>query len=239
MSQNTNTAPAPGTSTRSRVLRACTTLALAAAATMGLAAVPVLGMPVAAHAHDELVDMQAVTDEASGAVKAIKLSFSNSIIETGAEVHLTDDSGADVTDGDLEIAGPDVTQPVQAGLKAGSYEGAWRVVSSDGHPIEGFLKLDIAEDGTASLDDSATLEDDPRSTDAGEDEGSSGAPEESTRHTDEDSGAPVGAVIAVVVGGAAVIAGGIAAATVGQRRRARGMAAASDESAQNETEDRA
>ncbi|MBL3686614.1 copper resistance protein CopC [Leucobacter zeae] len=232
--------PASTAAARTRRPRPALGLAGLGVATVGLAAVPLLGVAAPALAHDELIGTTAVVDETDGSLEAIELSFSNSIIETGAEMTVTDASGTDVTDGALEISGPDVTQPVADDLSAGDYSAAWRVVSSDGHPIEGFFTVTVEADGAVEIVDEAIAEDDPRSAENAEDHGAEGHAAEG--HAAEDGGqsegAPVGAVIAVVVGGAAVIAGGIAAATVGQRRRARAMRDAAETSG-DASEDRA
>lgn len=212
------------TATRPRIARVATATALGVA-TLGIAAVPLLGVAAPALAHDELINSAIVLDPTDGSFEAVQLSFSDSIIETGAEMTVTDASGSDVTDGALEIAGPDVTQPLRADLPEGRYDGAWRVVSSDGHPIEGFFGITVAADGSVEIDDDAALEADSRF--AQDEEGENA---EAASDHDDANGAPVGAVIAVVVGGAAVIAGGITAATVGQRRRAKAMREAAERS---------
>ena len=118
-----------------------------------------------------------------------------------------------------------MVQPLAADLPEGDYTIAWRVVSSDGHPIEGAFTLQAA--GA----DSAIVEADPRFEDGASaaSDASEQASAEEHDHAAEgegsEGGAPVGAIIAVIVGGAAVIAGGLAAATAGRKRRAQGMAA--------------
>lgn len=207
----------------SRFSRAAATTLLAGAA--ALAAVPVLGIATPALAHDQLVGADFAVDPADGSVDALRLTFSNSIMEVGTEIVITGPDDSDATDGTPEIDGSEVTQPLKADLSPGDYSAAWRVVSSDGHPIEGLFTLRIAEDGTPTLEDAAEKDPDlAEGSDAGS-SGETGADSHVDAESEEDSGTPVGAVIAVVVGGAAVIAGGIAAATVGSRRRARGMAA--------------
>lgn len=198
--------PATGRSASHRLARA------AGAAALGLAAV--LGAASPALAHDELIATDLVAD-AEGAPEAIELRFNNSIVEVGTEFIVESPDGADATDGPAQVAGPAVTQPLAADLAPGEYRAAWRVVSSDGHPIDGAFGLVVAADGTASLSESAPA------TESSEEHGHDGE----TAGAEEPSSVPVGALIAVAVGGAAVIAGGIAAATAGRRRRARGMAA--------------
>ncbi|WP_105805256.1 copper resistance CopC family protein [Leucobacter massiliensis] len=201
------------------------------AAVAALVAVPVLGFASPALAHDELLGVVPVAD-ADGGVESVRLTFSNSIIEVGTEIVVTDDAGDDVTDGDPVIDGPDVTQPLTADLAPGAYDAAWRVVSSDGHPIEGFFVLNVPESGDATVqlgtaageaasDDAGTAEHSEETESAPAEEGAA-QPEAVAGETQE---APVGVVIAIVVGGVAVIAVAVAALTVGRRRRERGMAA--------------
>ncbi len=228
---------------------ATATLVVGAAA---LAVVPVLGVASPALAHDQLIGTAVEVDPADGSADAVRLTFSNSIIEVGTEILITSPDGDDATDGDPLVDGPDVTQPLADDLAPGVYSAAWRVVSSDGHPIEGAFALTVPESGEPTIGDEAITEDDPRfaddeaetadatGTDDGHDHDHGDAAAEDSDAAESD--APVGAVIAVVVGGAAVIAGGIAAATAGNRRRARGMAADAErqrEAANEDREDRA
>lgn len=217
------------------------------------AAFPALGTAAPAYAHDQLVDTVLELDPADGSAEAVRLTFSNSIIEVGTEVVVTAPDGSDATDGEPLVDGPEVTQALQADLTPGAYSGAWRVVSSDGHPIEGMFTLTVPESGEPTIGDAEAPAEADGAENAASDDGHEHADDghehaESTDATtadgaedtesSEQSGAPVGAVIAVIVGGAAVIAGGITAATVGHRRRAKGMAAAADPQGEASNEDR-
>ncbi|GAB2551028.1 copper resistance CopC family protein [Leucobacter ruminantium] len=214
MSRTSRPAPRPARVGR-RIARAAGAALIAAVAATSIAS-PAL-------AHDELVDRTVTVDPSTGTVDDITLTFSDSIIEVGTEIVVTGSDGADATDGEPQVSGPRVVQPLAADLPDGDYAVAWRVVSSDGHPIEGSFTLQAA--GA----DSAILEADPRFEDGAS--AASDASEQAAEHDHaaegegSEGGAPVGALIAVIVGGAAVIAGGLAAATAGRKRRARGMAA--------------
>ncbi|EKA59901.1 copper resistance protein CopC [Janibacter hoylei PVAS-1] len=50
----------------------------------------------------------------------------------------------DVTDGDLELAGNTVYQPLKTVIDAGDYTITYKVVSADGHPISGSVKFTYA-----------------------------------------------------------------------------------------------
>ncbi|QIM18784.1 copper resistance protein CopC [Leucobacter coleopterorum] len=138
-------------------------------------------------AHDELVGTDLLANESDGTVQALELSFSNSIITVGTEIIVTGPADASASDGKPSVAGPVVTQRLLPDLAEGTYTVAWRVVSSDGHPIEGGFVFFVESDGSADPDQIASIEDDPRS---GDDEGSSAS--EATSDEAGSSGMPLG-----------------------------------------------
>ncbi|UOQ58261.1 copper resistance protein CopC [Leucobacter allii] len=217
--------PAAVRRSSSRALRLAAAGLLAGAASLGVAA--------PAFAHDQLVDTTALTAE-DGALTGVQLTFSNSIIEVGTEIAVTDASGADVTDGAPEVSGPDVVQPVLAELPDGSYDVAWRVVSSDGHPIDGAFAVEIAggspELQEADADDHEHAEEaagaeHEHADDEHADDAAAGADAE---HAGTASGTSTGLAIAIGAGGVIVVAAAVAAIMVGQRRRAAGMGGDAD-----------
>lgn len=105
-----------------------------------------------AYAHDVLVD-RGIETASDGSIESIRLSFNNVPVEVGNEAWVHDADGNVVMDGLVEVSGRDVLIPLIDGLEAGEYVGAWRVTSSDGHPIQGAFTLTIAGDGTATLED--------------------------------------------------------------------------------------
>jgi methionine-rich copper-binding protein CopC len=107
---------------------------------LGSAASPAL-------AHDEVLS----TDPADGAVldalpEAITLTFSGVLLDGDGttEIVVTDASGTDLTGGEPLLDGVRVTQPL-TGAASGSVEVAWRVVSSDGHPISGEFSFAVGD----------------------------------------------------------------------------------------------
>lgn len=185
---------------------------LVAAATLTLGGLA-LGPASPALAHDQLVDTQVVTAN-DGSVEAVRLSFSNNIMEVGTEFVVTDAAGTDTTDGPPEVAGPDVTQPLMADLEAGDYAGAWRVVSSDGHPIDGTFTLKVAADGTAELSEAAPTEEHAEDHGTDHDAADTGA----TASNDEMPEAPTSLYIFLAVGGVLVI-GVVVASFMARSRR--------------------
>lgn len=105
----------------------------------------------AASAHDELVS----TNPADGASlteapRQLKLSFSGDIMDMdGAnQVRVTNAAGDNVAQGNPEVKGTNITQELAAGNGDDTYTVTWRVVSSDGHPIQGTLTYQVAQGAT-------------------------------------------------------------------------------------------
>lgn len=193
--------------TVSRLRRFTAATALAGALAIGgtaLAASP-------AFAHDELVGQGFTQDQQTGGVSGITLTFSDSVIKVGTEIAITDPKGAVVSDGDAVVNARDVSQAVKTPLPAGgAYQVAWRVVSSDGHPISGSYAFEVAEDGSAKV--TAVSEKDPRFPEL---EGSAESdPSTGSKTSSESGGVPIGAVAGI--GGGLVV---VIAATVVLTRR--------------------
>ncbi|MGO3148189.1 MAG: copper resistance CopC family protein [Leucobacter sp.] len=116
--------------------------ALSALGALGLVAAALLGPASPAHAHDQLIDTVIETSD-SGAAEAVRMTYSNNVLAVGTEVLIADSAGTNITSVDPVVAGPDVTQALPADLSDGTYNAVWRVVSSDGHPIEGGFSFHI------------------------------------------------------------------------------------------------
>lgn len=119
------------------------------AALLAAGAVTVLSTVVAAPAaaHDELA---AVSPEPGAVLEtapdAVELSFTGEILDMGHEVLVTDSEGRSVGQGPVELDGTQVIQPLEeTGAEDETYRVVWRVVSSDGHPIEGTFTYEVGE----------------------------------------------------------------------------------------------
>lgn len=124
--------------------RIVTVLLLALAGTAAL-----LAQPQAAHAHDTLLS----TDPEDGATvdsspEKITLEYSANILDVSPVVRITDADGEVVQEDAPTIDGPDAVADVDKPLADGTYTVQWRVVSSDGHPIEGDFSFTVAGSGT-------------------------------------------------------------------------------------------
>lgn len=125
-------------------------------ATAALAAASLLGMNPAA-AHDELV----FTNPADGATlteapASLELTYSGDIMDVdGAnQVRVTNAAGESVTDGTPDIDGKVVTQDLATAAADDTYTVTWRVVSSDGHPIQGTFTYTVGQ-GSSSASSTA------------------------------------------------------------------------------------
>lgn len=189
-------------------LRSRITGAVAAVGTAVLVAIP---GPV--WAHDTLVssnpgDGARVTE----APAEVEMTFSAELLDVGTQVRVTDAQGADVTDGEPQVTGTSVTQDITPSEEpADTYTVVWRVVSSDGHPIEGTFSYDVGEGAAAAQ--TSTGSPAPATTEpttAGEATGETLSTPAAT-DTGDDAGAPVvlyavgGAVLALMVLGAVVL----------------------------------
>lgn len=200
---------------------------------LGAAALAAIGLTLSAAApalaHDELIG-QDFTVNADGETDAIVLQYNNNIMDVGTEIRATDPNGNDVANGDPFVEGRDVTQPLAAPLAAGGpYEIAWRVVSSDGHPIQGLISFEITEDGTAAIveaDDGAHDDDShDHSHDAddhsheGDDHAHDGETEGDSASQEQSAGLHPAVIVAISVVGLAAIIAIVAAVSRGKRNQ--------------------
>lgn len=118
--------------------RACTlVLRLIATTLLTIAALAVSTLP--ATAHDTLIDSLPAQDATITApVRSIVLTFNAQTLPTGSRVVVKASDDSIVADGSGNIDQHKVILPLEPALEVnGTYTVAWRVVSSDGHPIQG------------------------------------------------------------------------------------------------------
>lgn len=214
----------------------------ALAALLALCLTLFAGVP-AAQAHDELLE----SDPAQGATldqapDRITLIYSGNITELGNEVRVTDSHGQTVSTGEVTVDGTRVTQRITPDAGDETYTVSWRVVSSDGHPIDGTYGFTVGSGGSGEQSAVPSAEaHEHEHEEAEHHEHSSAAPSSATPAADEASstgGLPTWASTLIIVVGAVVVLGAIilvASAVRSRRRGARGGSAA----AQRPAEDRA
>jgi copper resistance protein C len=122
------------------VRRSLTALILGALAL--LAAVP------AASAHDGLTGTNPRNGQTVEEVPdVVALTFSGVPMALGTEVLVKDADGKDWPAREFRIVDNVVSQPVNPDASDGQYMVVWRVVSSDGHPIEGTFGFTTSSGG--------------------------------------------------------------------------------------------
>lgn len=127
-------------------------------------------LAVPASAHDTLTG----SDPDDGAVLSepptqLRLTYSGDISDLGVQFMVTGPEGRDVVQGTPTVEGTVVTQELAEELTDGDYEVAWRVTSSDGHPISGTYVFTL-EAGAAPDDPADTQAAESPSTTDGTDE---------------------------------------------------------------------
>lgn len=108
------------------------------------------GAAAPALAHDQLIDASIDASD-TGEATALRLTYSDNVLATGLEIQITDAAGKEVTDGLPAAEQREVIQRMKAPLADGSYVAVWRVVSSDGHPIEGGFTFDVSDAKAGAL----------------------------------------------------------------------------------------
>ena len=192
--------------------------ALAALFAALLAALLALGAP--AQAHDTLLE----SDPADGATletspEAITLTFSADILDVSPLVRITDENGEQLAEITPSIDGPVATATLEEPLPAGTSTVQWRVVSSDGHPIEGAFEVTVEQDAAAEETTEAPAEESspaeesaPAETTAPAEEGEQATAEAA----EEESGSSMTPLLIVL--GVAVV-GAVVAVLLIMRRR--------------------
>lgn len=186
------------TTTRAVALRRAMTIPTMIA----LAVFALLMSPTAAQAHDQLVQSDPAQDTSVSTVPDhVTLTFSGDIthVDNGNKVVVTDSHGKTVSNGETTVEGKDVTQKISSDAENETYKVAWRVVSQDGHPIEGVYNFTVGDGGSG---DQAKPSNEASSDSSGGSDSSDAASSDSET---KDSGLPVwvsaliGAVIALGV----------------------------------------
>ncbi|MDO5661323.1 MAG: copper resistance protein CopC [Brachybacterium sp.] len=185
----------------------------------GLAALLLIAVPGTALAHDHLVS----TDPPEGgsvetSPEEIVLTYSAEILDVSPLVRITGEDGEVYFDGEPQLSGTDATVALDEPLPAGETTVQWRVVSSDGHPIEGEFAFTVENDTPGAEETTPATEDEPEESPT-EDEAAAtgteenpedhpGAAEDPTGEAASDDSSPLMTIVAI--GGAlALIAIGV------------------------------
>src|SRR5699024_9289888 len=99
-------------------------------------------LPVAS-AHDTLISSSPATGESlEQAPKTLELTYSDEVLNLAPVVRLSNSAGEEIFTQTPAVSGNTASIDLPA-LPADSYRVQWRVVSSDGHPIEGTVDFTV------------------------------------------------------------------------------------------------
>lgn len=101
-----------------------------------------------AQAHSDLISSNPPADSVVDTLpSSVVLNFSEKILQlaNANQLVVKDESGSSITKGDLEIDGSQVTAMLSDADAHGEVTVGYRVVSADGHPIEGGFKFWVGE----------------------------------------------------------------------------------------------
>lgn len=105
-----------------------------------------------ASAHDSIVSSDpADGTELTASPAQITLTFSDEIQAVGGQVLLVDSAGSQVAAGPPSVDGTTAALAVPT-LANGAYSVTWRVVSSDGHPIDGTFGFSVADPSAVGVE---------------------------------------------------------------------------------------
>jgi len=140
-----------------RSRRPSTWTAARTAALVGLLA-PVAALCVAlappASAHDELLSSSPEDGARVAPPRALTLTYSESLVDTGFRVVVRGPGGR--VGGDVRLSGDRLVQRFETPLPPGPYDVVWRVVSADGHPISGRLSFTVRAAASSTSTSSTT-----------------------------------------------------------------------------------
>lgn len=184
-----------------------------------------LALPGSARAHDTLID----SDPADGAtvdgpLEKITLTYSADILDVSPLIRVTGPDGGMSQEVVPTIRGNTAVGAFTTPLTDGEHDIRWRVVSSDGHPIEGVVHVKVTNAPAAASDGGAGEQpsdagDGAGSVDKGSTEPASQAPSQSTpAPAEQASGSSVMPWVLGGVVGVAVVAVAVAV-LLGRSRR--------------------
>ncbi|WP_051415702.1 copper resistance CopC family protein [Nocardiopsis sp. CNT312] len=210
-------------------LRRPTATATAAAAVLALAMAPSPAL-----AHDALIDSSPGDGATLDAVpEEVVLTFNNEPLANGSAstvVVTGPDERTYTGEAPLDFDGTDVTAELLPLDQAGDYTVAFRIVSSDGHPIQDTLEFTLTEEAVTTAAEEVPAETDGQETAVAEETSEEAAPETPAVEADEQavSGAEegTGGKTLLLVLGAVLVLFLVLSMIVLVRARLRGIEAA-------------
>ena len=160
--------------------------------------------------------------ELSASPAQVALTFTDEVQAVGSQVVVADAAGTQVAAGAPAVVGTGATLPLPA-LANGPYTVTWRVVSSDGHPIDGTFTFTVADPAAVATEPSpeTTALDEPTAdattapTDGSETTDPATGPADAEAEPEEPSLPWPG----IIVGGLLGLAAGIGLLQLSKRRK--------------------
>ena len=163
-----------------------------------------LAVGTGAVAHEQLADSHPGEGETlSSPPSEVALTFTADVLPIAPIILIRDAAGRVVQDDEPDVAGNVVSVPIGADLADGAYLVVWRVVSSDGHPIEGTVAFSI-ERPTAPGPDPTSGSPEPAVTATTSSPGPDDDPEPDSPDLTDDATGPFQPVTVLALGVAAV-----------------------------------
>lgn len=183
-----------------------------------LAVVAVLALPAPALAHDQLVGSAPADGEVvAGSPTQIVLTFSAAVLEIAPAILVRDSAGSTVLETVPLVEGADVRARLPLPLGPGAYSVSWRVVSQDGHPIEGTVSFTVAGAAGTAADDAAPADDDAAPAGSADDPTAQPDADDPAAQAAPSRAVPPAAVVALTLGVLAT-AGAVAILLLRRRR---------------------
>lgn len=175
------------------------------------------GCAAPALAHDQLISSSpGAGQKLDSSPDSVTLQFSAAVQTIGAELRLTSASGTPHALGAAKFNGEEITAKITQALPDSEYTLAWRVVSSDGHPISGVVRFTVGDaqahtSPATSRSEQVAISETPASDATANDQQANAARDEYSRQS------WIRPVVVVIVG--AVVAFGIFAFVTRSRKR--------------------
>lgn len=110
-----------------------------------------IALPSVAVAHSALVSTSPPNDAVlDAAPREVSFTFNEDLLDGADTLSINDSTGTNVASLQAKPNGPTVSIPWPAGLASGVYQVAYRVVSADGHPVQGAISFTLAADSVAA-----------------------------------------------------------------------------------------
>lgn len=130
-----------------------------------------------AAAHDQLISSTpTASEELDASPDEVTLEYSAEVMTMGAELRLTDSAGKQYSVDEAKFEGTRVVAGISEDLPDAAYSLAWRVVSSDGHPISGVVPFTVGDAPKASAEDTSAESSAPSQSAQPASEGADNAP---------------------------------------------------------------